>query len=257
MDTSVLIPYLSAIVNEDEQYFEDPDNLKDVQYLLRQPLDEWDVLAVDPVVITELFELSALIQNINEILNDTITTNKFISEFYTPYFSFTFFDADPMASLSVAGWINYNFARQMDEQDGHQPSQSFHGIHDFIHELVEASPTRDESLPENIESRIAEMTEQSDDEALEEYFFTELNDQCYTLSKLLNIHGTLLIQTVEFGTTGAITEDVVVDIVDRLNDLVNNIRSSFKDGEQDYHAVTILDNSVARLRDYINDLLES
>lgn len=249
LSIAVLIPYLDAIVNHDFDWLNNPDNVKDVELFLNQPLDEWDVIDEEPTIIYELLELSALINSMVEHSEDDVEV---VSRFYQRHFGFAFIDVDPTVPLSVAGWINSNYSRQHEERYESLPSVSLFHVYEFVEELVKASPTMDETLPEHIVAVISEHMEQGDTEMVENYFFTDLNDHCFDLSKVVNIHGSKLLDTIDRSNADDLTAKIVEEISHILHETVETVLEDGNKSEHPYHAITILENSVTRLNEEVD-----
>lgn len=249
LSIAVLVPYLDAIVNQDIEWLKNPENVKDVDLFLERPLDEWDVIDADPVIIYELMELTALIESMVMNSDDPIEV---VEQFYQRHFGFAFMDVDPTVPLSVTGWINSNYSRQHEERYESLPSISLYHIAEFVDELVKASPTMDETLPEHIVSVLCEHNESGDVEMAEVYFFTDLNDHCYDLSKLINIFGNKLTDTLDRSNPGDLTAKVVEEIAHILHETVETVLEDGNKAEHPYHAITILENTVTRLNNEVD-----
>lgn len=242
----VLIPFLDAIVNYDEEWFNDPDNVKAIEDFLSNPFDEWSVIEVEPAILYEILSLTALVKSM--IDNDQEDDNELIGKWYRRWFSVIFYDVDPSTPLSPAGWMNVSWSREHESRYGHLPPASLNNINDWVELLVKYSPTSDETLPEHMNSMLAEFNGEADIEGAEEYFFTDLNDQCFDLSKLVNVHGReKLLSAMEVSQDDDITMTLSEEAIYELQELVSTILEDTNKDEHAVHAISILQTSVERL----------
>lgn len=245
-----MIPWLNAILENDEDYFNDPVNTREINNFFAQGLDSWTLKDIEPAAFLEVAVLSKLVENKAEYEEEE---SPLINHYYE-VFSNVFFDPVHGSKLSVMGWLNYNYCREL-EVDGETPTQSLIILEDYLTELCKASPTCDETLSDHIYSRIAEINDEGDIEGMEMYFYTDMNTQCFELSKLLNIFRKRILDAIDCGNSESILESVLVEILDELHELVETIRNETDQDEQQYHAITILDNVVEGLRQDVFDAM--
>lgn len=253
VEIQVLIPFLDAIVNYDGEWFKDRDNVSALESFLDRPFDEWNVMDAEPAVLYEILSLTALVNS--QIANDQEDNNELIGKWYRRWFGVLFYDVDPSTPLSPAGWMNVSWCRQHETKYDHLPTASLHNINDWVEFLVELSPTSDETLPEHMNSMLAEFNENADIEGSDEYFFNDLNDQCFELSKLINKRGgENLLSVIEISSDDDITMSLSEEAIYELQELVSTILNYDHKDQHPVHAITLLQTCVERMVNDANDL---
>lgn len=179
----MIISYLEELLEMDPVNPNEMENTlrRNANIFFEENKDEWDLKQCLPEHILEVIILEALLHS----RNDSLDLNSIMDEYYYPHFSNAFFDPDPNPRLSITGWLNYNFGQQYEETEGTLPMVSLHPAVEIIKALVEASPTCDELLTDNIMDRYLEHSETGDEEARLIFFYGEGADLIYQLSKVI------------------------------------------------------------------------
>lgn len=182
-NADLVIRYLTEVLKiEEPEDFPDPMLKNEFFDMMQNPKDEWDLAVVDDQQILEIIILEQLL--ISRV--DSMQLNEIMEEFYFPHFTPAFFDPEPRPSISIAGWLNYNYGQTFERENDHLPPLSLAPVVDIVRELVSASPTCDEMITEYITDIYLSHRDNDDKDEAWEFFNGEAADHIYTLSKVLN-----------------------------------------------------------------------
>lgn len=257
-DTELVINYLN-ILNEPAK-LNDLDSKAIIEEFMRfakQPKDEWDVSDCDAAEIFEIMVLEECVLNRalhkereGEFESDV---HQLLDEHYYPFFSHTFADMEPNPSLSISGWINFNYCRDYQQKNGEGvPVLSLWPVMVIIRELLQASPTSDELLNDYIVNIYSEYRDQDDEIEKDSYFFGEGADDIYNLSKVINSIRPKIVQLIDNSFEGELTNNIGRVIIDELTvDFLEAFEGDYTHTVNSIHPLLLVRNQCEMLNDML------
>ena len=242
----LVIRYLTEVLK-----IEDPEDFPDVMLknaffdMMQNPKDEWDLSVVEDNQILEIIILEQLL--ISRV--DSMQLNEIMEEFYFPHFTPTFFDPEPRPSLSIAGWLNYNYGQSFERETDHLPSLSLAPVVDIVKELVTASPTCDEMVTEYI-TDIYLSHRENDEKAMGwEFFNGEAADHVYNLSKVLRKVNTQLSRLALNSFEDDLPYSLGRLIIEELDeDFLQVFQADMEEDQYRHHPLLLVQNQIEDLK---------
>ena len=245
-NADLVIRYLTEVLK-----IEDPEDFSDVMLkneffdMMQNPKDEWDLSVVDDQQILEIIILEQLL--LSRV--DSMQLNEVMEELYFPHFTPTFFDPEPRPSLSIAGWLNYNYGQAYERETDHLPSLSLAPVVDIVKELVAASPTCDEMVTEYI-TDIYLSHRENDEKAMSwEFFNGEAADHVYNLSKVLRKVNTQLSRLALNSFEDDLPYSLGRLIIEELDeDFLQVFQADMEEDQYRHHPLLLVQNQVEDLK---------
>ena len=245
-NADLVIRYLTEVLK-----IEDPEDFPDVMLkneffdMMQNPKDEWDLSVVEDQQILEIIILEQLL--LSRV--DSMQLNEIMEEFYFPHFTPAFFDPEPRPSISIAGWLNYNYGQSFERESNHLPSLSLSPVVDIIKELVAASPTCDEMVTEYVTDIYLSHRDNDEKEMSWEFFNGEAADHIYNLSKVIRKVNTQLSRLALNSFEDDLPYSLGLLIIEELDeDFLQVFQADIKKNKNKQHQLLLVQNQIEDLK---------